>query len=377
MQVTIWDLDYYYATNKKNVFNPDAMKVSSYHKQLGDQINFVECDDDINRPYDLYYIFKNNSKLPNPPAKFFLDRKVRWWGKAVKQRINWKMSDEMLGCRPDYLLYPSKSTVLERSEQVRLFNNKAEPLQWIQDWTNTFGNKTLIVTDPYIWCATKENIIRALDYLAQFKKVEFFEPIWIQKIISDQDIEEKFLALNFSKGTHFKWSLVNMTQMENVTAFIAKLSQRTKSDLGTFVIDYRSKDRASHWESKEVALEDFANIRKWAIYAKENNFYIEIKMPTSRFDTPYFVLFENLALWTQVNFKRSWLEFITYHAGHAGYGFQETYWCNPQKWTPLFRDLLLQTYKYPEFILKKWKNTQISELSVPWELWAKEFIYEI
>ena len=55
MLVSIWDLDYYYSDSKKNLFNPDAMKISSYHKQLGDQINFVQKEEDINRPYDIYY----------------------------------------------------------------------------------------------------------------------------------------------------------------------------------------------------------------------------------------------------------------------------------------------------------------------------------
>ena len=39
----------------------------------------------------------------------------------------------MLGCRPDYLLYPERNTKLERSEHVRLFNNDAKLLEWNQD----------------------------------------------------------------------------------------------------------------------------------------------------------------------------------------------------------------------------------------------------
>ena len=53
------------------------MKISSYHKQLGDQVNFVIKQDDIYRPYDLYYIIKENSKTPNPPFDFFTNSKVR------------------------------------------------------------------------------------------------------------------------------------------------------------------------------------------------------------------------------------------------------------------------------------------------------------
>ena len=64
------------------------MKISSYHKQLGDTINFVTTQDDIRRPYDLYYIIKENSKTPNPPLDFFTTRKIRWWGDAYRVRVN-------------------------------------------------------------------------------------------------------------------------------------------------------------------------------------------------------------------------------------------------------------------------------------------------
>ena len=64
MRVTIWDLDYYYAKIKRNCYNVDAMKISSYHKQRGDTVTFVLNEYDIHRPYDLYYIIKvkNNTR---------------------------------------------------------------------------------------------------------------------------------------------------------------------------------------------------------------------------------------------------------------------------------------------------------------------------
>ena len=77
MKVTIWDLDYYYAEEKVNCFNPDVMKISSYHKQLGDTINFVLKKDDIRRPYDIYYIIKEKNSTPNPPGDFLLNSKIK------------------------------------------------------------------------------------------------------------------------------------------------------------------------------------------------------------------------------------------------------------------------------------------------------------
>lgn len=59
------------------------------------------------------------------------------------------MSDAMLACRPDYLLYPEYNTALERAEHVRFFNNNAEPLKLVQDWRNKFKRKVVLVTDPF------------------------------------------------------------------------------------------------------------------------------------------------------------------------------------------------------------------------------------
>lgn len=126
------------------------MKISSYHKQLGDTINFVTTADDIRRQYDLYYIIKENRKTPNPPLDFFTNSKVRWWGDAYRVRVKWRMSDAMLGCRPDYLLYPEYNTSLERAEHIRLFNSDGKLLTLTQDYRNTFKRKRTIVTDKYM-----------------------------------------------------------------------------------------------------------------------------------------------------------------------------------------------------------------------------------
>jgi hypothetical protein len=78
LRISIWDLDFYYAQDKTNLVNPDVQKISSYHKQQGDAINFVMTPYDINRPYDVYYIIKEKADTPNPPLEFLVNPKVRW-----------------------------------------------------------------------------------------------------------------------------------------------------------------------------------------------------------------------------------------------------------------------------------------------------------
>lgn len=150
MRVTIWDLDYYYTTSRVNCFNVDAMRISSYHKQRGDAVNFVRSEFDIGRPYDVYYIFKEKSNLPNPPAQFYTDPRVKWLGKANRVRCNYRLNRVVLACRPDYLLYPEKNTRVERAEYVQLFDNAAKLLPLKQDYTNTFKDRCVLVSDRYM-----------------------------------------------------------------------------------------------------------------------------------------------------------------------------------------------------------------------------------
>lgn len=377
MKVTIWDMDYYYAKEKVNCFNADVMKIASYHKQLGDQINFVTCEDDIFRPYEKYYIIKNNDKLPHPPLEFFTNKRVLWWGKAYRARIKWTMSDAMLACRPDYLLYPEYNTALERAEHVRFFNNNAEPLKLVQDWHNKFKRKVVLVTDPFFWCATPENIIWALKELSESRNVGFLEPIWIQKIISNEEIKKLFFNLKLSRNVKLDWTTVKKKDVYAVLEFLRELKQhhpRVKVD--NITIDYHSKD-SNHWVSREAALKDFEDLQQIIIEAKRLKMQVVIKMPTTRFETPYFALFETLSHWTQKYPSLSWLEYLALrYGGRRLYDLNE-YCCHPEQWHELFRDFLRQTYKYQDFLLYQWGTQKLAAITVPWLLLEEEFKYGI
>lgn len=59
------------------------------------------------------------------------------------------MSDAMLGCRPDYLIYPQHDKKVYE-EYVRLFNDNGKPLPIMQDWTTMVRRKRIVVTDRYM-----------------------------------------------------------------------------------------------------------------------------------------------------------------------------------------------------------------------------------
>ena len=376
MKVTIWDLDYYYAKNKKNCFNPDAMKISSYHKQSGDTVLLVQTQDDINRPYDLYYIIKEKEKTPQPPTSFFLNPKVRWWGKCYRMRINWKMNDVMLGCRSDYQLYPAKDTKIEKSEHVRLFNNDLKLIPKFQSWKNSYGDKFLIVTDSSdMWFADKNSLMIALQRLQEGKNISFLEPIWLQKLISDKEIREEFLKLKFTPGSQINWMSIKINDFAAAWEFILEFKKNFPYvAAGNIIIDYRRKDK-SHWEDKQNAIEDFNTVKQLICRCKKEKFKVQIRMPNSRFETPYFLIFETLAEWTKYNFQESWLEFISKRYGQIKNADMADYWCHPQKWDEVFRDLLRQTYQDKDFLTFRWGDNYVSENDIPWKLWDKVFEY--
>ena len=65
----------------------------------------------------------------------------------------------MLGCRPDYLLYPEYNTQLERAEHVRFFNNNGVLLPVYQDYTNSFKKKKVSLKKVFTYLLQVFNVV--------------------------------------------------------------------------------------------------------------------------------------------------------------------------------------------------------------------------
>lgn len=367
MRVTIWDLDYYYAKVKKNCVNDDAMRISSYHKQCGDAVNFVLKEDDIYRPYDLYYIIKENANTPNPPLEFYANAKVRWWGAAVKMHIKWKMSAAMMGCRPDYLLYPEKNTLEERAIRMRFFDNAAKLLPAKQNEDNSFKNKKVIVTDKYMWYADKKSLILVLDQLKDIKNVSFLEPIQFKILLSDKDIENKFLELNFTNRSSMSFAAINYELFEAALDLYKRIAEKGRISLGPIIINYEAEE---HWNSYLSATRDYRHIVNAILKGRQEGVPVVVKKLKHRLDTPYFHLFEELSKWSTQKMKTSWFQYLllTHPKCNAAL---------PSTWDDGFRDLLRQTYQNKELLLTIWKDKKQSENEIPWILLDEEFKYGI
>jgi len=371
MKISIWDLDYYFAEDKTNLINPDAQKISSYHKQCGDQVNFVQTPYDINRPYDIYYIIKENAATPNPPIEFLVNPKVRWCGAAYSMKRNWKMPDAMLACRPDYLLYPNRETRLERAEHIRLIGNSNNLLPITQDWSNTFKDKYIIVDDKQLWYCSEEVIIQALSRITHIKNVSFAEPVWIEKIRTNPKIQEAFFKLQLSTRSSVSWNRIKLEEAAATMEWLKLFAEHfPKCPMKPLPVLYAKKP----WHSADEARHGWKLLKDLIKDAKHQQIDLRIIAPRHREDTPFFFLPELVCNWCELNFKLSWLEYLSIRFKvDKNYMSGSTEWNKPDKWHPLFRDVIRQTYEDKEFLLLKWGHEKISELEIPWNLWKETF----
>lgn len=368
MRVTIWDLDYYYAKIKRNCYNVDAMKISSYHKQRGDTVTFVLNEYDIHRPYDLYYIIKEKNNTPNPPFEFYINPNIRWWGKANMVRINWEMDRVMLGCKPDYLLYPEKNTIEERSEYIQLFDNNAKLLPITQDYSNSFKNKRAIVVDKNMWKASESDILKAFTILADVKNLGFQEPIDLSVILQSKPIYDAFLSFTFSKRSFMKFAPIDFNLVNQAIDFIILMKYANKYiPMGNIIVKCNN---TKHWDNYLSASSDFNKMKQAIIEGKHRGIKIVAAPLEHRLDTPYYHLFEELNKWTSLQENISWFKYLLRSHPDCDINL-------PKTWDDGFRDLVRQTYIDKEFFLLKWKDKYDSMNEVPWKILDEEFKYGI
>lgn len=386
-KITIWDMDYYYATERKNIFNSIAMKVSSYHKQLGDEINFVRTRYDLHRPYDKYYIFKNNTQLPDL-IEFLLDTsgKIFWYGDAIPSKRKMKLSNELLGCRPDYLLYPEKNTKFERAEMVYFTNMEGEPLSWIQSWDNTFKRKVTLVLDRYLWKNSNEVIKNILTRLQDKKNVFFFEPIPIQKILDNKDIRDEFLKIKLAKEqTSIKWQPFQVGYLnnnKNIDKTLLALNQMKKCGI---TADRLQIDWVHElWNTQCLSPTTiFSILQNWCIAARKYKIHLILEEPPSDWKEnpklcPDYLFFRYVKIWAAQGYN-CWLEWLTQLFCHS-YDTMTIldYWNHPSQWAAAFRICLCKTSEYKTFLKFSVNDSYIvNDVNIPWSKWKDQFKYEI
>lgn len=379
MLVTIWDLDWYYAVNKTNLYNTDAMLISSYHKQLGDQVNFVQTSFDVNRPYNIFYILKENERTPNPPVQFMVNRRIRWLGAACIGKMRFKMTASILSCRPDYLLYPQKNTREERSDYVHLFDLDGNLLKKTQDTENSFKNKYVIIADKNMWSANDNDLLAALKTLQKYNRISFQYPVRLLRLLQNAAIKSAFLDLKFTSGSKLSWEEVPMNWGETAIEFgqVCK-STWPRTKIGSIPITYTVpyKSVLEQWHL-------FSCLCTLILKAKESKILIKILFPNNYqineklLAAPF--MFQELAAFCvscEAKPQLSWLEYLCHKYGNTSSTDEcFIYLNNPQNWHPEFRDLIRQTYKKQDFFLIRWGKEYFDQGYIAWSELEKEFRY--
>lgn len=370
MRVSIWDLDFYH---KKKGINYECMKIASFHKQRGDKINFITEKIHIDMAYDLMYITKIDENLSNPPLRYLNNPKVKVWGMGFRYFTNYQLPPIILAVRPDYLLYPDKEDKFDRADALQFFDYKGRPLPLVQDPENTFKNKKSLIIDKFFWSAEREDLVKVMKDLQDYKSLAFLEPISLKRLLNDRELQELFLSLHFTKDTRFQWKN-NFGQTYEAAVkiidFLDKLAQKTHSAVGAppFV-----PITGQHLLTTDNAWADLIRCLKIIAYGKQKGIAVKIDAVESRHDTPYIHLFYTLYSWTTKSPKMALLRFIALPLARQHKASVEEVYMRREWWSNeifvAWMDLLRQKAHDSEFImwlLIEWKNKSMSIADIDW-----------
>lgn len=372
MNISIWDLDFYY--KQTNMPNINCMRLSSYHKQKGDKINFISQETHLTLLFDILYISRELDNTPMPSRKYIDDKRTKLIGKGFRYYGAKELNSIVTACRPDYLLYEIEETNQYTNANFITFYAGNKLIKSRQDWHNTKANrKKTIVTDKYFWKAKDEDIIYCLDVLKDEKNIAFLEPISLLKILNNEIIKKKFLSLHFSSGTKFKWKndySSNYSDILNIINFLKELQTKTKSDLGFIPI---KAIILNHSNENDFMLD---HLRCFQIVAafKQAKLKCIIIAPKEVLSSPYYKFFSMLEIWTRYYIKLSYIEFIL----HDICAQQGLSWYiilnNPIKWRNTYIDNLLfmltneiwENYKY--LLFTQWGIDELNSYKIDYNL---------
>ena len=308
-KVYIWDCDY--LENPNNLYNVMSMKVSSYHKQLGDEVHLIYKDWLPTNNYDIMYVIREffHSKLP--PINILDDSRTIALGGSMDyfpSYIDLPMS--IAACRPDYLLFNDKAINRRRIEKVQyiqLMNNKKFiPLS--QNYENSFsGKKINIVVDKDIWDLDRISLLEVLDKLKDVKQIAFQWPIKLKPLIENPDIQNKFIELHFDKV--FTCSFINNygNTTEKIKEIIDFLSAFTSyKHFKPIKVQAITKQHKNAKDARNDLFRDLEIIN----YSKLKEVKINMTTPKYRV-TEFLEYFTELKIWTNNYRELSFIEFMT------------------------------------------------------------------
>jgi len=383
MRVTIWDMDWFY--DFSHIPNHRVMKISSYHKQQNHYINFVEKERDLKYTFDIMYIIRENTHTPFPSAKYVDKDNIKMIGQEFNFYDNWWSTTAVIDmCRPDYTLYDVGERNAYGNAHVVQFLHKGKLLTKKQYYINSaekHHKKTLVVDDG-LWNLKKETILKIFKELKSLKNIAFLKPISLNIILSDQEITEKFLKLRYSAKTFFNF--INdygdsFQKVKDIIDFIKDFRDRHYVKLKGINVKSVTLD---HWKERENGIKDLNRVLKIIDYAKKNKVKIQVEAPYELRDTPHWIFFDILDVWSKYSFRESFIETMLKSTAEK-YNIR---WYevinNPAKWSTPRADLLIYLMSnYPQIAIKyggrKWGNNFTNIKKIDWNAVGKYTDYRL
>ena len=351
MRVTIVDVEWY----NKYSFVPNVlcMKLSSYHKQRGDIVNFAENNYHLRLDFDTMYVVREGPAGSLPAGIPLCDPRVYLIGKGFRfyERYMKEIPEVISACRPDYLLYRmDEDNKMTRANIIQFYSN-GKRLPLIQDYHNAIKKaKWNLVVDENFWSQSVEDIEACVEFLKKDKNIVFQKEIQLKSIINNEKIEELFMSLDYKRGSSFKF-VCEEEDLEKAISFMKRFRDKF-SNLKLLPVYVSLKYRFNHNSEPDKIINDLVHWLSLIDKAKENGVAVVLQAPSRR-ESPLWFYFEELEAWMTYAPKESMIEWFcgsaqTYHKA----SFTAVFY-NKLKWsTPQIQWLMDIARKYPDVIKK-------------------------
>ena len=375
MYVTILDLEWYNHTSF--VPNPKCMKISSYHKQKKDIVNFVTDSSSLLIKYDRMYIVRESITGGGFPEEVnLLDEKVFLIGEGLKyyNRYMGDIDPVIASCRPDYLLYPIKEENKMSKANIVQFFSEGKLLPLIQNYKNAYTKaQYTYVVDKNFWHYNEKDIKKCCEKLKFDKDIVFADPIDLNLIFQSKTKFEllKKLKIDWRKSK-IKVTLQDDKDIQNFYSFVdsVKPSMRCAWDLTCDIVyggDHYKK--ASQW------LIDFNRYFNLIVSLKKKRVHIHLKAP-DRLLSPRWFYFEDLEGWTLYGQQLSFVEYMTYWACKTNGVSVDYVMRHSMLWNDSIHRLVVMWKYYPEIMEAgaycQWQDRIFQEVDIKQHLKEKK-----
>lgn len=305
-KIYIVDCDYLYATS--SIPNYKAMKLASYHSQLGDSVTLITEEYQLTGTHDILYLLRELRNTPLPPGEILDDYRTKLIGKEFE--IFDDVQEIPVGAaiaRPDYSLYTyAQPNQYDRASFVQFFH-EGKLLKSVQDWHRA-DERFIVIVDQDFWDAPPKTVEQCLLSLKGYYNISFLHPIKLKKLI-DVDVLNAFMLLKLAKFYKIRYNNNIGEDYNSVVLAIdimSKLKQKfSYLNIGSIPIKIITKD---HWKDKSNIMYDFERCLKIMTYAQKNKVRVSMKYPRLRLSSPSWQYFEFFKTWSNNYHTLSYIE---------------------------------------------------------------------